>query len=39
MKKYGGGKADDYLTFIVKRLKPYVDKNLHKTNQTKKHIR
>lgn len=25
--KYGGGKADDYLEFIVKTLKPYVDTN------------
>ncbi|WP_317125186.1 alpha/beta hydrolase [Flavobacterium macacae] len=25
--KYGGGKADAYLEFIVKTLKPYVDKN------------
>lgn len=25
--KYGGGKADDYLDFIVNTLKPYVDKN------------
>ncbi len=24
--KYGGGKADDYLEFIVNTLKPYVDK-------------
>ncbi|PIF59945.1 alpha/beta hydrolase [Flavobacterium sp. 2] len=23
--KYGGGKADDYLDFIVKTLKPYID--------------
>jgi len=26
-KKHGGGKADEYLEFIVKTLKPYVDKN------------
>lgn len=25
--KYGGGKADDYLEFMVITLKPYVDKN------------
>ena len=25
--KYGGGKANDYLEFVVKTLKPYVDKN------------
>jgi len=25
--KYGGGKADDYVDFIVKTLKPYIDKN------------
>ena len=34
--KYGGGKADDYLDFIVKTLKPYVDKN-YKTKSDKKH--
>ena len=32
-KKQGGGKADDYLDFIVNTLKPYVDKNYRtKTN-------
>lgn len=32
-KKHGGGKADDYLNFIVKTLKPYVDKTYRtKTN-------
>ena len=32
-KKHGGGKADDYLEFIVNTLKPYVDKNYRtKTN-------
>lgn len=32
-KKHGGGKADDYLGFIVNTLKPYVDKNYRtKTN-------
>ena len=25
--KYGGGNADNYLDFIVKTLKPYIDKN------------
>ncbi|WP_184167054.1 MULTISPECIES: alpha/beta hydrolase [Flavobacterium] len=25
--KYGGGNADNYLEFIVKTLKPYIDKN------------
>ncbi len=25
--KYGGGKADDYLNFIIKTLKPYIDSN------------
>lgn len=31
--KYGGGKADNYLDFIVSTLKPYVDKNYKtKTN-------
>lgn len=25
--KYGGGKADEYVDFIVKTLKPYIDKN------------
>lgn len=31
--KYGGGNADNYLDFIVKTLKPYVDKNYRtKTN-------
>ena len=34
--KYGGGKADDYLDFIVKTLKPFVDKN-YKTKSDKKH--
>lgn len=32
-KKHGGGKADDYLDFIVNTLKPYVDKKYRtKTN-------
>jgi predicted alpha/beta superfamily hydrolase len=34
MKKYGGGKADDYLALSSKTLKPYVDKN-YKTKPTK----
>ena len=25
--KYGGGKADDYLRFVIENLKPYVDSN------------
>ena len=33
--KYGGGKADDYLDFIVNTLKPYVDKN-YRTKTTAK---
>jgi hypothetical protein len=32
MKKYGGGKADDYLAFI-KTLKPYVDKTTKPNRQ------
>ena len=34
--KYGGGKADDYLEFIVKTLKPEIDKN-YRTKPDKKH--
>lgn len=31
--KYGGGNADNYLDFIIKTLKPYIDKNYQtKTN-------
>ena len=31
--KYGGGNADNYLDFVVKTLKPYIDKNYRtKTN-------
>lgn len=31
--KYGGGKADEYLDFIVNTVKPYIDKNYRtKTN-------
>lgn len=32
--KYGGGKADDYLDFIVKTLKPHIDKT-YNTNSRK----
>lgn len=34
--KYGGGKADQYLDFIVNTLKPYIDKN-YRTKPDKKH--
>jgi predicted alpha/beta superfamily hydrolase len=34
--KYGGGKADAYLEFIVKTLKPYIDQT-YKTKPDKKH--
>lgn len=33
--KYGGGKADSYLDFIVNTLKPYIDKN-YRTKTDKK---
>ena len=33
--KYGGGKADDYLEFMVKTLKPYVDKNYRTKTKAK----
>lgn len=33
--KYGGGKADDYLEFIVKTLKPYVDQNYRTKTKAK----
>jgi predicted alpha/beta superfamily hydrolase len=33
--KYGGGKADAYLDFIVKTLKPHIDKT-YRTNKKKK---
>jgi predicted alpha/beta superfamily hydrolase len=33
--KYGGGKANDYLDFIVKTLKPHIDKT-YRTNTKKK---
>jgi alpha-glucosidase len=35
--KYGGGKADDYLEFIVTKLKPKID-SLYRTKTTAKHI-
>jgi len=34
--KYGGGKADDYLNFIINTLKPYIDSN-YRTLSNKKH--
>jgi predicted alpha/beta superfamily hydrolase len=34
--KYGGGKADAYLDFIVSELKPYVDKT-YRTKSKKRH--
>lgn len=34
--KYGGGKADDYLNFIIKTLKPHIDLN-YRTLTKKKH--
>ena len=34
--KYGGGKGDDYLNFIVNTLKPYIDSN-YRTLITKEH--
>lgn len=34
--KYGGGKADSYLDFIVHTLKPYIDKN-YRTKPDVKH--
>lgn len=33
--KYGGGNADQYLEFIVKTLKPYVDKNYRTKTKAK----
>ncbi|WP_207556462.1 alpha/beta hydrolase [Flavobacterium frigidimaris] len=33
--KYGGGNADNYLDFIVKTLKPYIDKNYKTTTKAK----
>ncbi|MGZ9675353.1 alpha/beta hydrolase [Flavobacterium sp. GNP001] len=34
--KYGGGKADEYLEFITKTLKPYIDQNF-RTKTDKNH--
>lgn len=34
--KYGGGKADDYLDFVIYNLKPYVDRN-YRTLRNSKH--
>ncbi|MFC7773398.1 alpha/beta hydrolase [Flavobacterium sp. GCM10027622] len=34
--KYGGGKADEYLDFIVKQLKPHIDKT-YRTKTSSKH--
>lgn len=34
--KYGGGKADDYLNFIINTLKPHIDSN-YRTLSNKKH--
>ncbi|MBF4492005.1 alpha/beta hydrolase [Flavobacterium sp. MR2016-29] len=33
--KYGGGNADNYLEFIVKTLKPYIDKNYRTKTKAK----
>lgn len=33
--KYGGGNADNYLDFIVKTLKPHIDKNYRTIKKTK----
>ncbi len=33
--KYGGGNADNYLEFIVKTLKPYIDKNYNTKTKAK----
>lgn len=33
--KYGGGKADEYLEFIVKTLKPYIDTNYRTKTKAK----
>ena len=33
--KYGGGKADDYLDFIVKTLKPHIDKTYNTKSEKK----
>jgi len=34
--KYGGGKGNDYMNFIIETLKPYVDSN-YRTLSTKEH--
>lgn len=34
--KYGGGKGDDYINFIIQTLKPFVDKN-YRTKASKKY--
>jgi len=36
--KYGGGNADQYLDFIVKTLKPYIDKNYRTKTKAKNTI-
>ncbi|SEO91959.1 alpha-glucosidase [Flavobacterium sp. CF108] len=36
--KYGGGNADNYLEFIVKTLKPYIDKNYRTKTKAKNTI-
>lgn len=36
--KYGGGKADDYLNFVVKTLKPYIDKTYRTKPKSKNTI-
>ncbi len=36
--KYGGGNADTYLEFIVKTLKPYIDKNYRTKTKAKNTI-
>jgi len=36
--KYGGGNADNYLEFIVKTLKPYIDKNYRTKTKPKNTI-
>jgi len=36
--KYGGGNADNYLDFIVKTLKPYIDKNYRTKTKAKNTI-
>lgn len=36
--KYGGGNANNYLEFIVKTLKPYIDKNYRTKTKAKSTI-